>query len=63
MRSVVGNRAVPRPIISGGVYSYTSSARQLSFEIKLTSTEIRRAEHEYMDLLYTQALDMSYSAM
>ena len=33
------------------------------FNLNLTLKETRRAEHEYMNLLYTQALDMSYFAI
>ncbi len=34
----------------GGIFIYSCSARLISFEMNLISKEIRRAEHEYMNI-------------
>ncbi len=42
---------VTRALIGGGcIFIYSCSARRISFEIKFISKEIRRAEHEYMNI-------------
>ncbi len=47
---------VTRALIRGGggeggcIFIYSCSARRISFEIKFISKEIRRAEHEYMNI-------------
>ena len=45
------SRAVARALIGGGgcIFIYSSSARLVSFEIKLISKEVSRAEPEYMN--------------
>ncbi len=48
------SRGVTRALIGGGgggcIFIYSCSARRISFEIKFISKEIRRAEHEYMNI-------------
>ena len=47
------SRAVARTLIGGGggcIFIYSGSARLVSFEIKLISNEISRAEPEYMNI-------------
>ncbi len=44
---------VTRALIGGGgciLIIYSCSARRISFEMNLISKEIRRAEHEYMNI-------------
>ena len=45
---------VTRALIVGGgggcIFIYSCSARRISFEMNLISKEIRRAEHEYMNI-------------
>ena len=42
---------VTRALIGGGcIFIYSCSARRISFEIKFISKEIRRVEHEYMNI-------------
>ncbi len=45
---------VTRALIWGGgggcIFIYPCSARRISFEMNLISKEIRRAEHEYMNI-------------
>ena len=46
---------VTRALIGGGggggcIFIYSCSARRISFEMNLISKEIRRAEHEYMNI-------------
>jgi hypothetical protein len=43
---------VTRALIEGGgcIFVYSCSARLISFEMNLNSKEIRRAEHEYMNI-------------
>ena len=42
---------VTRALIGGGcIVIYSCSARRISFEMNLISKEIRRAEHEYMNI-------------
>ncbi len=41
---------VTRALIGGCIFIYLCSARRISFEIKFISKEIRRAEHEYMNI-------------
>ena len=51
-KSYLGCRAVARTLIGGGggcIFIYSGSARLVSFEIKLISKEISRAEPEYMN--------------
>ena len=45
-------RAIARTLIGGGggIFIYSGSARLVSFEIKLISKEISRAEPEYMNI-------------
>ena len=44
-------RAVARALIGGGgIFIYSGSARLVSFEIKLISKEVSRAEPEYMNI-------------
>ncbi len=52
---VMLNSGVTRALIGGGggggcIFIYSCSARRISFEIKFISKEIRRAEHEYMNI-------------
>ena len=50
---VVQIRAVARALIGGGgvcIFIYSSCARLVSFEIKLISKEVNRAEPEYMNI-------------
>ena len=42
-------RAVARALIGGCIFIYSGSARPVSFEIKLISKEVSRAEPEYMN--------------
>ena len=46
------DRAVARALIGGGgcIFIYSGSARLVSFEIKLISNEVSRAELEYMNI-------------
>ena len=45
------SRAVARALIWGGcIFIYSGRARLVSFEIKLISTEVSRAEPEYMNI-------------
>ena len=45
------HRAVARTLIGGGcIFIYSGSARLVSFEVKLISKEIGRAEPEYMNI-------------
>ena len=47
------SRAVARALIGGGggcIFIYSGSARLVSFEIKLISKEVSRAEPEYMNI-------------
>ena len=46
------SRGVTRALIWGGgcIFIYSCSARRISFEMNLISKEIRRAEHEYMNI-------------
>ncbi len=45
---------VTRALIGGGgggcIFIYSCSARRISFEMNIISKEIRRAEHEYMNI-------------
>ncbi len=41
---------VTRALIGGCIFIYSCSARRISFEMNLISKEIRRAEHEYMNI-------------
>ena len=45
-------RAVARELIGGGgcIFIYSGSARLVSFEMKLNSKEVSRAEPEYMNI-------------
>ena len=45
-------RAVARALIGGGgcIFIYSGRARLVSFEIKLISKEVSRAEPEYMNI-------------
>ena len=44
-------RAVARTLIGGGcIFIYSGSARLVSFEMKLISKEVSRAEPEYMNI-------------
>ena len=46
-------RAVARALIGGGggsIFIYSGAARLVSFEIKLISKEVSRAEPEYMNI-------------
>ena len=43
-------RAVARPLIGGCIFIYSGRARLVSFEIKLISTEVSRAEPECMNI-------------
>ncbi len=46
-----GCSGVTRALIGGGcIFIYSCSARRISFEMNLISKEIRRAEHEYMNI-------------
>ena len=51
-RQAEWTRAVARTLIGGGgcIFIYSGSARLVSFEIKLISKEISRAEPEYMNI-------------
>ena len=42
-------RAVARALIGGRIFIYSGSARLVSFEMKLISKEVSRAEPEYMN--------------
>ena len=46
------SRAVARALIGGGgcIFIYSASARLISFEMKLISKEVSRAELEYMNI-------------
>ena len=44
------HRAVARALIGGCILIYSGSARLVSFEIKLISKEVSRAESEYMNI-------------
>ena len=44
------NRAVARTLIGGCIFIYSGSARLVSFEMKLISKEVSRAEPEYMNI-------------
>ena len=47
------DRAVARTLIGGGggcIFIYSGSARLVSFEMKLISKEVSRAEPEYMHI-------------
>ena len=49
----LGSRAVARALIGGGggcIFIYLGRARLVSFEIKLISKEVSRAEPEYMNV-------------
>ena len=48
----LGVRAVPRALIGGEgcIFIYSGPARLVSFEIKLISKEVSRAEPEYMNI-------------
>ena len=52
MLCCVEDSGVTRALIGGGggIFIYSCSARRISFEIKFISKEIRRAEHEYMNI-------------
>ncbi len=41
---------VTRALIGWCIFIYPCSARRISFEIEFISKEIRRAEHEYMNI-------------
>ena len=43
-------RAVARALIGGCIFIYSGRARLVSFEIKLFSKEVSRAEPEYMNI-------------
>ena len=43
-------RAVARALIGGCIFIYSGSARLISFEMKLISKEVSRAELEYMNI-------------
>ena len=43
-------RAVTRALIGGCIFIYSGSARLVSFEIKLISKEVSRAEPENMNI-------------
>ena len=43
-------RAVARALIGGCIFIYSGRARLVSFEIKLISKEVSRAEPEYMNI-------------
>ena len=44
------SRAVARTLIGGCIFIYSGSARLVSFEIKLISKEVSRAQPEYMNI-------------
>ena len=47
----INRRAVARALIGGGcIFIYSGSARLVSFEIKLISKEVSRAEPKYMNI-------------
>ena len=49
----MSHRAVARALIGGGggcIFIYSGRARLVSFEIKLISNEVSRAEPEYMNI-------------
>ena len=49
----INSSGVTRALIGGGggcIFIYSCSARRISFEMNLISKEIRRAEHEYMNI-------------
>ncbi len=53
MRNILVNipiSGVTRALIGGCIFIYSCSARRISFEMNLISKEIRRAEHEYMNI-------------
>ena len=49
-KTQVAVRAVARALIGGCIFIYSGSARLVSFEIKLISKEVSRAEPEYMNI-------------
>ena len=44
------HRAVARALIGGCIFIYSGPTRLVSFEIKLISKEVSRAEPEYMNI-------------
>ena len=50
--TVIRTRAVARALIGGGgcIFIYSGRARLVSFEMKLISKEVSRAEPEYMNI-------------
>ncbi len=51
-KPLMARSGVTRALIGGGgcIFIYSCSARRISFEMNLISKEIRRAEHEYMNV-------------